>query len=101
MSCLSATKKADYTARITRLQTSLAILEDTYDKAAARDVESYKFDSGEGSQQAKSRNLEDLDKQIRSLQSRIDYYQAKLDGTGLVSQRFRRKSGTLRGNSSV
>lgn len=101
MSCLSAARKAEYQSRIDRLSTTLAILEDTYDKAAARDIESYKFDSGEGSQQAKSRDLEKLDNQIRSVQSRLDYYQQKIDGKGLYSNRFRRKSGAATGGTNV
>ena len=100
MSCLTPSRRADYQARVARLSITLNNLFDSYDEIAARPLSSYKFDSGEGAQQAKSRDIADIDKSVRSVQSRIDYYDQKIGGKGLYSMRFRRKSQIPSSNNS-
>ena len=101
MSCLSTAQKARYEAKIATYTTLVVAAETALEEALARPLESYKFDSGEGSQQAKSRKLAELEKTLRSLESRLDYYQNKIDGKGLYSPRFRRKSGGTGRTSNV
>lgn len=93
MSCLSATQKARYDSLVQTYTALFQAADLALQDALARPVESYKFDSGEGSQQAKGRSIPELEQTLRSIESRLNYYQNKLDGRGLYSPRFRRKSG--------
>ncbi len=76
-----------------RLKTKLAQLDAAnllYDELLTDSTESYRFDSGEGSQQAKSKKLSDVQDQISILESEIDRLQAKLSGKGIVNMNMRR-----------
>ena len=68
----------------------MAIAQATYDKLLADPNESYKFDSGDGSQQAKKRKLSDLKEQIEKLEAEICALQSRLKGNGVVSVSTRR-----------
>jgi len=90
MSLLSSYRKQQLLARHAR---KVVVLEKLYDAidAAAIAQKSYKFDSGEGSQSAIYRDIEDLQKTIDSVEAQIDWIQGKLCGTGLVNFVLRRK----------
>ena len=77
--------------RLARKKASLAIAYDTYDKLLAGENESYRFDSGEGSQATKKRKLEDLREQISTLESEIDGINRRLKGLGLTKLTLNRR----------
>jgi hypothetical protein len=63
----------------------------TYTELLAQSVESYKFDSAEGSQQSKRRSLEEFRKQISALETDIAMLERRLRGGRVVSMAFRRR----------
>ena len=76
--------------KITRKEASLGIAYASYDSALAELNESYRFDSGEGSQSAKKRDIESFKKQIDALESEIDSLYRRLKGQGLTRISLRR-----------
>lgn len=90
MTCISNTQRAEIIAAINKKGAQLAIAEAAYERLLARDTESYRFDSGEGSQQAKSRKISDLADQIDRLESQIAALYRKLNGSGIVNMNLRR-----------
>lgn len=91
MACLNSTTRTRLQARLTKRETSLAIVEVTYDEALAVNLEMYRFDSTEGEQTSKRRKLQDLKDQIDSLQADIDNIRRRLSGTGIVNMSMRRR----------
>lgn len=77
-------QKAQYEKTLTSLYTSL-------DDAAASGVESYKFDSGEGSQSTKRRSLTEIQESITFFESRLSWVINELNNMGIVTLQFRRK----------
>jgi len=90
MSCLSSSRIAQLKARLTKKIAQLDAANLLYDELLSDSTESYRFDSGEGSQQAKSKKLSDVQDQISTLESEIDRLQAKLAGKGIVNMNMRR-----------
>lgn len=90
MSCLSSSRIAQLKARLTKKTAQLDAANLLYDELLTDSTESYRFDSGEGSQQAKSKKLSDVQDQISILESEIDRLQAKLAGKGIVNMNMRR-----------
>lgn len=91
MSCLSSTRKAEKEAEVTTLTTRLDKLNTALNAALDSGLESYKFDSGEGSQQAKYMKTSELMEAINFTQSRINRLNAELRGTGVISAALRRR----------
>ncbi len=79
-------------AQLARVQTALAALYETYTDLAARGVESYLFDSGEGSQRSTRRKLSEIHNQIAQLEATEEHLLNELSGVGLVSTQLRRKT---------
>ena len=77
-------------AKLVKLEAALLIAEETYTKLLATDHESYKFDSGDGSQQVKRRSLSELKDQIDELEAEICSIESRLRGSGVVSISLRR-----------
>lgn len=90
MSCLSATVKAEKEAQVTKLTARLTKLEGALDAAADAGLESFRFDSGEGSQSSKFIKITDAAELINFYQSRVNRLNAELRGTGVVSAGMRR-----------
>ena len=90
MSCLSTTVKAEKEAELAKYIARLARYETALDSALESGLESYRFDSGEGSQQAKLMSVDKLEKQIGFLQSRINRLRGELRGTGVMTTNMRR-----------
>ena len=88
-------KRSEIEAKIISKKNSLAIAQETYDKLLADPIESYRFDSGDGSQQAKKRKLNELKEQIEKLEVEICALETRLRGHGVVSVSTRR-SGRCR-----
>lgn len=84
-------KKARLLAKKSKLESQITTLEETLDSLLATEVESYKYDSGEGSQQVKRRKLSEIQDQLDRLESRLDAICRRLAGLGLTSIRLNRK----------
>lgn len=90
MACLTSNRRAQLKARLAKREASLVIVEATYDKLLASGVESYRFDSTEGEQQTKRRNLSEVKAQMDSLQAEVDNLRKALAGQGIVNMNLRR-----------
>ena len=91
MSCISSIVKAEKQAELARYIARLARYETALDSALDSGLESYRFDSGEGSQQAKIMSIDKLEKGIGFLQSRINRLNGELRGTGVITVNMRRR----------
>lgn len=76
-----ATKEAQLTAANDALTAALE----------AGDVQSYKFDSGEGSQSASRRGLKELTDMVTRLEQELNRLYNRVNGTGLVTMNLRRR----------
>lgn len=92
MACPSSSLRARYLARLQSIETKLEYLDEAYDAAVQNsEVEEYRFNSGEGSQQTKRRKPEEIRKEIEALEASYDRYYRKLTGGGLTNLNLRRK----------
>jgi hypothetical protein len=92
MACLSPTQRAYLQADLVRINSQLEKAYESFDRALeAMDVEEYRFNSGEGSQQTKQYDIKKINVLIESLESRRDKIVRKLEGRGLVNMNLRRK----------
>ncbi len=85
---ITTARKNRIQARITAKETyrdALYELQTNFDSA-----ESYRFDSGEGSQQTKFRSLSEVDNSIRRVESQIERLYRELLGHGIVNINLRR-----------
>jgi hypothetical protein len=84
----------------TRLQADLATVVAQIDAAnaaltslVAKEIESYRLDTGEASQQAKRVDIEKLERLISRLEARADRIRQRLAGAGVVNLNVRRMDG--------
>jgi len=89
--CLSSSKIARIRAEIATKEEQLAKANETFLKMLGESVESYRFDSNEGAQSARSRKLEELKKIIDSLESSLDSLYRRLSCKGVMMLNLRRK----------
>ena len=75
-----------------RIQDALTALNASFIDASESGVESYAFDSGEGSQRTTRRKLSEIRAQIRNLEAEEESIINELYGMGLVNVRLRRKT---------
>lgn len=93
MSCLSSTVRAEKQAQLVKLEAQLLAAETAYAAtlgAGGTGLESYRFDSAEGSQSAKLLDTSKLQDQISFLESRINRIKSELRGTGVHTNNLRR-----------
>ena len=86
-------RKTRLLARKTTLEAQIATLETTQSSLLETEVEKYRYDSGEGSQQVTRRKLKEISNQLDNLYATLDKVCRDLAGLGLVSIRLRRKRG--------
>ena len=91
MSCLSSTVRTEKEAELARYVARLATYETALDSALDGGLDSYRFDSGEGSQQVKVLSIDKMEKSIGFLQSRINRLRGELRGTGIMTTNMRRR----------
>ena len=84
-------RKALLQDRLKKVQAVLVVLYDNLTEQASQSVESYQFESGEGMQKAKRRDLSKLLREIAILQATESHLINELARMGLVSIRLRRK----------
>lgn len=99
MALTKSARRTQLLADLARVDAQLTKLYAAYDEALENvEVESYRFDSGEGQQQAKRRKPGEIQDLIDELEAKRDRIQRKLcQGGGLVNMNLRRKSGYVRG----
>jgi len=96
MACITPSTRIRIEARIAAKETALAALDIAF-IAASTEIEEYRFDSGEGSQRAKYRNLNEIKTNIDGLESEIEALYRRLAGKGVVNITLRRKHGVYQG----
>lgn len=85
---ITSARKARIEARILSKETYLDSLYDL--QTNFDDVQSYKFDSGEGSQATVFRSLSEVDMAIRRCESTIERLYRLLEGTAIINVNLRR-----------
>lgn len=78
-------------AQLARLEAQIEAASDTMDSLAAQEIESYRLDTGEGSQQAKRWDATRLDSLIARLERRAEHIRQRLAGMGVTTLNVRRK----------
>jgi hypothetical protein len=93
MACISTARRTALLAELATLEALKTKYESALTEVSAG-VESYKFDSGEGSQQTKNRSLKEIRETLDWVNSRIEAINRRLNGTGIVNLNLRRKQYT-------
>jgi len=93
MACLSAEQRALILAEIETKKELLDAANDALLSLIPKTKESYKFDSNEGSQQAKFRKLKEYRELIGELEAEINLLYRKLNCGGVSNMTIRRKYG--------
>ena len=91
MSCLSLKVRAEKEAEIATYVARLARYNAALDSALDGGLDSYRFDSGEGSQQVKVLSIDKMEKNIGFIQSRINRLRGELRGTAIMTTNMRRR----------
>ena len=102
MACISTSTRTSLLARKSTIEALITAAEAMLAKASETDtghVQSFRFDSGEGSQQTRYRSYEEMLKYLDGLYSRLDSITRRLNGTGIVAMNLRRKQFGLLGTS--
>jgi hypothetical protein len=96
MACLTSAERARIIAMIETKEQQLDDANTALTALISKLNESYKFDSNEGSQQAKKRKLEEYKKLIEWLEADINLLYRKLRCGGISNITIRRKYGRRR-----
>ena len=91
---LTAARQTSVKNQIAIIDAQLAKANTTYESLLGQEVESYRFDSGEGSQQAKRRKLDALESSIEYLNIRREKLLQRLNCSGLVNINLDRRGGS-------
>lgn len=99
MSCLTSSQKTDIQAQITELNEQIALATAAYKAALPNsEIVRYRLDTGDASQSAERRKPKEIREEIDALKSERARLVARLNGTGIVDLRLRRRpGGFLRG----
>lgn len=94
MSCCMTQAEYDrLVAELEKLEELQALAIATYESLLEQEVASYRFDSGEGSQQARRVKMSELSREIEWISSRADNIRRKLAGNRVINMALRRKVG--------
>ena len=92
MTCLPSSIKTEIQDRLAKNRITLEKAETALNNTLDAEVESYKFDSGEGSQSVKRRKLSDLQDLVERLRALIQRDESLLIGAGITTINLRRKN---------
>ena len=90
---LTAANQTKIKADIALIDTQLAAANATYTALLGDGIASYRFDSGEGSQQTKKRKLSELQETIEYLDTKRESLIEKLNCSSLVNINLSRRGG--------
>jgi len=85
-------RKSRLRAQLAKVQAALASLYDQLTEQSNTSVQSYQFDSGDGSQRTTRRKLSEIQDQIERLEATEDHLINELYNMGLISVHVRRKN---------
>jgi len=85
-------RKSRLKEQLLKVQTALASLYDQLTEQSASSVQSYQFDSGDGSQRTTRRKLSEIQDQIERLEATEEHLINELYNMGLTSIQLRRKN---------
>jgi hypothetical protein len=86
------TRKSRLQAQLAQIQAALTSLYTQLGEQAVSSVQSYQFDSGDGSQRTTRRKLSEIQDQIERLEATEDHLINELYNMGLTSIQVRRKN---------
>ena len=86
------TRKSHLKEQLLKVQTALASLYDQLAEQSNTSVQSYQFDSGDGSQRTTRRKLSEIQDQIERLEATEDWLTRELYNMGLIVTQVRRKN---------
>lgn len=86
------TRKSRLQAQLVKVQAALTSLYDQLTEQSASSVQSYQFDSGDGSQRTTRRKLSEIQDQIERLEATESHIFNELYNMGLTSIQLRRKN---------
>jgi hypothetical protein len=91
MTCITPTRYARIEAKIVTKEAQLVLAQAALDAALPNaEVSEYEFDSGEGRQQVKRRNVTQLQKTVKTLEDELDSLYQQKEGTGITRRRITR-----------
>ena len=85
-------RKSRLRAQLAKVQAALASLYDQLTEQSNTSVQSYQFDSGDGSQRTTRRKLSEIQDQIERLEATEEHLINELYNMGLTSIQLRRKN---------
>ena len=85
-------RKSRLRAQLAKVQAALASLYEQLTEQSASSVQSYQFDSGDGSQRTTRRKLSEIQDQIERLEATEEHLINELYNMGLTSVQVRRKN---------
>ncbi len=91
MVCISSKTRADLLAELAILKEQLAAAQAAF-TTTLTGIKSYKFDSGEGSQQTEYTNPKELRQLVTFLKGDIAAIEQRLNGSGVTTINLRRKN---------
>jgi hypothetical protein len=98
MGCLSPSQIAGIKAEISILDEQITAAQAAYLSSLGNaEIETYRFDSGDGSQRADRRNPATIRKEIEALKSSRARLSRELNGTSNVNMNLRRRGGEFNG----
>jgi uncharacterized small protein (DUF1192 family) len=87
---ISSTERTRLEARLATKEAQLDVANTTLSSLLSKELDSYRFDSGESAQSAQRKSVTQLERLIRLLESEIDSIRRRLNGAGLVNFALRR-----------
>jgi len=93
MAYLSATTRTRLQAELTTVEAQISAANTTMTSIVGKEIESYRLDTGEGSQQTKRLDIEKLERLISKLESKAERLRQRLAGAGVVNINVRRMDG--------
>jgi len=90
---VNSAERAQIIAQITQIDLQIAAANTAYLKSLSTDIESYRFDSGQGSQSVKRRDPAKISSELNALSILRQSLIERLNGSSVVNLRLNRRGG--------